>query len=140
MKVYNGTDKKAAASIVAGNIRVDLGGGELGRGLYVGNLSYMAFNWAAIIHGKKNKAVVEFDINDQDLDNNNTVKNLNRQEATNKRSEIKRLNKTRIYLFNHDIIKAPIVGVDVDNFNQMTLESKKAENYINNNVTKKIYG
>ena len=109
-----------------------IGGGELGRGFYIGDLPHEAFNWSRQIY-KEDYAVVELKIEDDDI----LIQQphcLNYEETCWERNKIRNLNQTRTYLFNENIVWAPVVGKNIPNFNQLKFESNNAENLVNSNV------
>ena len=129
MKQYHGTDSLAAKEISTGKIDITKGGGELGRGFYVGDLMHRAFCWAWH-KAQHDYAVVEFVINDEDflkLD----ILCLDRRKASDLKYEIKRNHQQRFFVFGQDVVWAPIVGQDIPHSNQIKFESAKGQSFIN---------
>jgi hypothetical protein len=62
MEMYHGTKASAANSIqgLPTNVNVNLGGGEMGKGFYVGDNLTLAIAWAKGRH--RQPAVIEFEI------------------------------------------------------------------------------
>lgn len=137
MKQYHGTDTLSANEIYDGKIDIKLGGGELGRGFYAGDLLYEALAWA--YHKNKNsRAVIEFIVDDNDFLSLNPLC-LDAPTTGVYRNDIRRKGETKSYLFNRNVIWTPVVGKKISNFNQMKYESSNAESYLNSNkVPKKI--
>jgi len=72
-------------------------------------------------------------IDDNDLLGLNPL-SLTYEDAVNKRAYIRRLNKTRTYLFNENIVWSPIVGSDKVRGDQLKWESKCSEYILNSNL------
>lgn len=129
MKVYHGTDIKAADSIMTNGVDVTLGGGELGRGFYVGENPALV---AARAKGKnkENFAVIEFKVDVSQfirLD----MKIVRRRELLVKQWEkLMRNNTTRSKLYDVDVVCAPYATFEFSN--QYKFESESAETVINN--------
>lgn len=129
MEQYHGTNQTNAITIYKGQIDVTIGGGELGRGFYAGDLSHEAFIWAWHKY-KINKAVVKLTLDDNELLNLNPCC-LNKWETIIQRTRIRINNQTRTFQFNENIVWAPVVGKDISNFNQFKYESEISERYLN---------
>lgn len=127
---YHGTSKVHAQNIVNGKIDVSLGGGELGKGFYLGNELYVAKAWATQMHNCE--SVVEIQINDNDFYDFDILC-LNRLEALENRQIIRNSGQTRTYEFLKDIVWSPIVGGAEVYADQHKWESKTGENYLNGN-------
>lgn len=134
MIVFHGTDTTSANSIVK-KIDVTKGGGELGRGFYVGENIALA---ASLAKGKfgSNSKVVKFDINDSEfikLD----IKTLNRTQYVYRTwQSLLRRNKAFSHLYNTDVICAPFATI---NFSyQYKFETPLAETVINTHSIKTI--
>jgi len=136
MEQYHGTNRKIAQEIFDGNIDVKIGGGELGRGFYTGDLLYEACNWAWHKH-QKEKAVVKFTVDDSEFLELKPLC-LDGNEATEKRREIKNKNLTRSYIFKRNAVWSPVVGKERSNFSQIKYESELSEKYLNSNQVLKV--
>jgi hypothetical protein len=137
MEQYHGTNTLTANNIVVGLIDVSVGGGELGRGFYSGDLKHEAFNWAWHKY-RSDKAVVQLTLDDDQFLALNKLC-LDFRETYMCRQEIRNTGQTRIFLFFVDVVWAPVVGKLTLNFNQFKYESIIAENYLNSvNVMKQI--
>jgi hypothetical protein len=134
---YHGTNRASAQQIVNNQIDVTLGRGELGQGFYTGDLKHEAFTWAHQIHGIIEKTVVEFDIDDDQFLQLNTLV-LDYGRALFFRRIIRNAGATRTYLFNYDTVWSPVVGRYIPDFQQIKWENANGENFINNNVAKNI--
>ena len=135
MKRYHGTKKDFAEEICDNNIDMTRGGGELGRGFYVGNLAHKAYSWAW--HKHKDKfSVIEFDINRSEFQKLDT-RYLSRESAQRKRMKIRKTHMTRTFLFGCDAVWSPVVGKETTNFHQTKFESDKAKTFLCN-TNKKI--
>ncbi len=132
MRVYHGTSQTSAMSVVT-RVDVTKGGGELGRGFYVGESIALAASFSRGKYGP-NGAVVLFDINDSEYVKLNTLI-LNRSKYVYQlwKSLLKR---QRTYLFNYDVICAPFATIEFSY--QYKFESKHAESAINNHSRKKV--
>lgn len=129
MELYHGTNNNYATDIKNGRIDVTRGGGELGRGFYTGDLSHEAFNWAWHQY-KRDKAVVQFELDDNDVLNLNPLC-TDLYQTHSYRRHIRNRGETKTFLFKRNAVWAPVVGKYIPNFNQIKFESKPSEVYIN---------
>lgn len=134
MIVFHGTDITSANSILK-RVDVTKGGGELGRGFYLGENVALA---ASLSKGKfgGNSKVVKFDINDSEfvkLD----IRTINKARYVYRTwQSLLRRKKAFTYLYNSDVICAPYATI---NFSyQYKFESASAENVINLHSIKRI--
>ena len=135
MVVFHGTDQISANKILNEKIDVTKGGGELGRGFYVGeNVSLVASR--AKGKNQNDFAVIEFNVDNSEYIRLN-IKNIGRRELVYKQwqSFFKR-NITRTFLSGFDVICAPYATFDFSN--QFKFESKAGEDVINNADKKEI--
>ena len=137
MITYHGTDRASATKIVGppSNVDVTRGGGELGRGFYLGENVALA---ASLSRGKfgANGVVIKFDIDDSAYVRLNT-------RVLNRRQYVYRLWQSLItrarafqHLFNVDVVCAPFATIDFSY--QYKFESQNAQTTLNNNSTKQI--
>lgn len=137
MVTYHGTNRTSANNIVGppSNIDVTRGGGELGRGFYVGENIALA---ASLSRGKfgANGVVIKFDIDDSAYVSLNT-RVLNRRQYVYSlwQSLITRARAFQ-HLFNVDVVCAPFATIDFSY--QYKFESQNAQNTLNKNSTKQI--
>lgn len=134
--MYHGTSKKDAQQIIL-KIDTSKGGGELGKGFYVGDLLHRACAWAWHKH-KEDFNVVSFDINDNEFLEQDIVV-LDAKEASNLRSWLRKKNKQRTWEKGVAAIWAPVVGNRIPNFNQIKFE-ENGEVFINSQYPKVIIG
>lgn len=135
MKQYHGTNKTAAILISTGQIDVNIGGGELGKGFYTGDLIHRAFNWA-YHKSQQDGAVVVFNFSDEDFLGLNPLC-LESLMTHRYRRYIRDNGSTRTFKFNENVVWAPVVGREYNNFNQIKFESIIAQDFLNaENVTK----
>lgn len=136
MKVYHGAKLEALNEIKAGKVDVTIGGGELGRGFYCGDLLHRAKTWSFNKHKCFKVAKIEFE--DDDFLNLQPLL-LNKSEATEFREQIKQKGETRTYLFNENAVWSPVVGLPSDDFNQIKWETDVSEKFLNGeNVLREI--
>jgi hypothetical protein len=138
MIAYHGTDRTSANNIVGppSGIDVTRGGGELGRGFYLGENISLAKAIAVGKHGQENAAVIRFDTDDSAFIRLQ-VKNLHSRQYVYQ--TWKNLKKKRIcdtYLFNTDVICAPFATIAFSY--QYKFESENSQDVLNNNATKEI--
>jgi hypothetical protein len=137
MVTYHGTNRASANNIVGppSNIDVTKGGGELGRGFYLGENVALA---ASLSRGKfgENGVVIRFEIDDSSY-----VQLITR--VLNRRQYVYRLWQSLItrarafqHLFNVDVVCAPFATIDFSY--QYKFESQNAQTILNNNSTKQI--
>lgn len=134
MTSYHGTSINSANNIVGppSNIDVTRGGGELGRGFYVGENISLAKGIAIGKHGQANAAVIKFDINDADYVRLN-VRNIHRRQFVNQLWQIlNTAGQKYLYLFNVDVVCAPFATIDFSY--QYKFESANAQTILNNSV------
>lgn len=122
MEMYHGTSVQAAEDIEENGVDVTKGGGELGQGFYVGDLMYKACAWAWNKYTEQ-PAIIRYQINDEEFVQQDVLC-LSREAAKRKRFEIKKKNSKRSHKFNVAAVWAPVVGIDVENFNQIKFEKK----------------
>lgn len=130
MDTYHGTSSAVAASLVTGTVSVQTGGGEFGQGFYTGELLYLAKAWAFHRTGDRQNNVVQFTQSDTFV-LNLTLHIMDKRDAAIERFRIKAKGKTRTFLFNVDMVWAPIVGGGKTCGNQCKWESVVSENLLN---------
>lgn len=130
MIVYHGTSRNSAQNIKSNGI-MPIGGGELGKGFYVGTLEYPAFCWAYNICGKGNSTVIEFDIDDNGFIGIEPLI-LSHNDAVEFRKQIKSNQQERDFLFHRNAIWADVVGISKSGFEQIKFEEREGINFINN--------
>jgi hypothetical protein len=137
MVTYHGTDRASANNIVGfpSNIDVTRGGGELGRGFYLGENIALA---ASLSRGKfgANGVVIKFDIDDSAYVSLNTKVLNHRQYVYRLWQSLITRAKASSYLFNVDVVCAPFATIDFSY--QYKFESQTAQNILNNNSIKQI--
>lgn len=129
MEVYHGTSRLAASDIKKNGIK-SLGGGELGKGFYVGNLLYKAFIWATQTNGMGNATIICFNLNDDDFLGLDPLV-LDRDTAIDIRKQIKATEKQRNYLFDRNAIWTDVVGENHPGFEQIKFEDIDGISFIN---------
>lgn len=132
MIAYHGTSKNSARSIIGppSNIDVTRGGGELGRGFYVGENISLAKAIAVGKHGQAEAAIIKFEIDDSAyirLD----VKNIHqRRDVYQLWKRLTRAGSLYLHLFHVDVVCAPFATIDYSY--QYKFESTNAQNTLNN--------
>ena len=141
MTYYHGTDSNAATNMEQQGINLSLGGGELGKGFYIGSSLWRACSWAwQVAHKKKMQyAVIKFDL-DEDKFLSLRLHCLNRQTTIDNYGERKRCNNTQDYEYsNVDAVWAPIVGRNVHDAYQIKFQNTEcAKVFINQTTKQKI--
>lgn len=137
MTTFHGTDQ-ASANIIVGppsGVDVTKGGGELGRGFYLGESIALAASWSKGRFGKT-AAVIKFEIDDSAYVRLNT-RTLNRRQLVFRlwKSLLKR-SKASVHLFHVDVVCAPFAIIDMSY--QYKFESSVAQDTLNNKSTKQI--
>ena len=138
MITFHGTDKTSAKNIVGppSNIDVTIGGGELGRGFYLGENISLAVAYAKGKFGPKKGVVIKFDIDDSVFVTLN-VKTLNRKQAIFQLwKSLLRRSREYEHIFNVDVVCAPFSTIDFSY--QYKFESSLAQDTLNNNSAKQI--
>src|SRR5258706_89138 len=134
MITYHGTHTASANNIVGppSNIDVTRGGGELGRGFYLGENISLAKAIAVGKHGQANAAVIRFDIDDTDYVQLN-VRNIHRRRLVYQlwQSLIK-ASTEYFHLFNVDVVCGPFATIDFSY--QYKFESTRAQATLNNSM------
>ena len=132
MMRYHGTDAISASAILSNQINVCCGRGELGKGFYVGNLAHQAAAWAYHKGRRKNCGykVIWFDIAENEF-NCLHRKYLSRQQAIDKRIELRKRQQHMIYVFGVDAVISPVVGRYILHFTQIKFEGYIGQKFIN---------
>ena len=130
ISTYHGTADRYAEEIAEGKIDISQGGGELGRGFYLGTALHVAKAWAVQMHGCE--SVVEFQYDDDEFWAFD-IESLTDIEALECRSYIRTRDLTRTYLFSKDVVWGPIVGGPKVYCDQHKWESFKGEAFLNGN-------
>lgn len=137
MNGFHGTSIDYANVILGPPLSIDVtkGGGELGRGFYLGESVALASSWSKGKYNSKG-VVIKFEINDSSFVKL-TIKVINRWVYVYYlwKSLIIR-NKSRHHLFNFDVICAPFATIDFSY--QYKFESVHAQNTLNNNSIAQI--
>jgi hypothetical protein len=134
MITYHGTSITSANNIVGPPSSVDVtkGGGELGRGFYLGENISLAKAIAIGKHGQANAAVIRFDMDDSDYVKLN-VKNMHkRQDVYRLWKSLSKKSKQNLHLFNVDVVCAPFATIDFSY--QYKFESKNAQKTLNDST------
>ena len=131
MIAYHGTNRRSANKIVGPptGVKVNLGGGELGRGFYLGENVSLAGALAVGKYGQANAAVVKCDLDDASYIRLN-IKNIHHRPAVIRlwRSLVRR-GKHVTHRFNVDVVCAPFATIDYSY--QYKFESVIAEALLN---------
>jgi len=128
ISTYHGTADQYADALVEGKVNTSLGGGELGKGFYLGTTLHVAKAWAVQMHGCE--SVVKFQYEDDKFWSFD-IKSLTDIEAHEYRSTIRSQGLTRTYLFSTDVVWGPIVGGPKVYSDQHKWESSKGEAFLN---------
>ncbi len=131
MESYHGTSSSTASTIMSNPINVTLGGGELGRGFYSGQYLHEAKLWAYHKSGDRKNNVIKIDVPDDHIMTMH-LKFLEQLEASQKRNNIRKTGQTRTFIFNVDMVWAPIVGTERITGDQYKWESPMAASLLNN--------
>lgn len=138
MIAYHGTDQTSASSIVGppSNVDVTKGGGELGRGFYLGENISLAAAIAIGKFGQANAAVIKVDTEDSAFVRLN-VRTVHKRHAVVGlwQSLIKR-RLAYTHLFGVDVVCAPFATIDFSY--QYKFESTNAQTVLNNNAVIQI--
>ena len=125
---YHGTSDQSAKDLIDGKVDISVGGGELGKGFYLGTALHVAKAWAMQMHGSE--SVVEFQIDDNDFWQFD-IMSLTETEAKIHRLHIKNSRLTKTFTFSKDIVWGPIVGGPKVYADQHKWESKNGETFLN---------
>ncbi|MBC7900082.1 MAG: hypothetical protein H7070_08510 [Saprospiraceae bacterium] len=136
MNAYHGTDKNSSIIIVGPPASVDVtrGGGELGRGFYVGDSLALAASFAVGKFGS-NSAVVKFEIDESAFLKLKTLIIKRRGLVWRKWRFFKRKSVTSKYLFGVDVVCSPFATIDMAC--QFKFESLSAQNVLNHHSDRK---
>lgn len=132
MIAFHGTSKLFANNITGSpnKVNVTIGGGELGRGFYLGESVALAASFAKSRHGTEG-VVLKFDIDDSSYVKLSTLILRTRQYVYRLWQSFFNRRKTNVHLFNVDVVCAPFSTIDFSY--QYKFESKMAENTLNYN-------
>jgi len=132
---YHGCSKKIISGLIAGNIDVSLGGGELGRGFYTSLELWTAKIWTLTQY--QSETVLKIEMSEQAFTELEPLI-LTFEQACHYRQLIKQHRATRTYLFHQHVIWSPIVGDQMNGKDdQFKWESKKAERLLNSDKVRK---
>jgi hypothetical protein len=122
---YHGCSESVITELVAGNIDVSIGGGELGRGFYTSIELWTAKIWALNLY--KSETVLKIEMPWQEFEKLKPLV-LTFEQTCDYHKRIKKLRATRTYLFHRHVIWSPIVGDQMNGKDdQFKWESKTAE-------------
>lgn len=130
MRIFHGTSPTVASTLVAGGVSVSQGGGELGMGFYTGEYLHVAKAWSIHRYGARQKNVVEFDVDDNDVLKLRFI-TLDAGQASFIRANLKRSGATRTHKFSCDMVWSPIVGTNKIRSDQHKWESLRSEASLN---------
>jgi hypothetical protein len=137
MVTYHGTDIASANNIIGppSNIDVTRGGGELGRGFYLGEHVALA---AALSRGKFgiDGVVLKFEIDKTAYAQLNTRVIKRRVNVYFFWKYLIIMGLKRKHLYNVDVVFAPFATIDISI--QYKFESQNAQDTLNNHSTKQI--
>lgn len=131
MLVYHGTYRKAAHTIVGppANVDVTIGGGELGRGFYVGESLALAAAWAKARWQAQNPSIVKLDVNDVYYAQLSILV-LNWNRVVNTWTQLQYSGTENSHLFYRDVVYGPLVTYP--HAAQHKFESFRAQTILNN--------
>lgn len=135
MDLFHGTSKKSKLKILGPppSVDVSIGGGELGKGFYLGESLALAVIWAK---GRfPNPTVLEFNIANSSFAQL-AFKKLNHREVLNDWHQLKRLNIHREHIYKYDIIFGPFATNPFAV--QYKFESIIAQNLLNNSIINEL--
>lgn len=113
MKRYHGTNLAFAKHIIGPPCKIDLskGGGELGKGFYIGSNVSLSSSWA-IGRYKSQGVVIEFNIKHQNYYKLKRLVIKNRKDVYRIWKILSKNSKKKTYEFNYDIVKAPFATIE----------------------------
>ena len=137
MEFYHGTNADSASTIIGPPVKIDVtkGGGELGRGFYLGNEPSLA---AALAKGKnrRNPRVLQFTIETAEylkLD----IRTIHKKGTLiHDWSKRRREKSTHSHLYWADVVVAPFATIDIGH--QYKFESIAAGNLLNKSSIKTV--
>jgi hypothetical protein len=135
MKFYHGTETISGKNILGppANVKICVGGGELGQGFYLGENMSLAITWAK---GRYlSPQVLEFTVNNSDYAQL-TLKQLRSSQVTRIWNQLKRLGTQKTYVFGVDVVFGPLATMAFAC--QYKFESMSAEGLLNKSKIKKI--
>lgn len=130
MLMYHGSDENSVQNLIRGNIDVAMGGGEIGKGFYLGDMLHVAKAWAMNKHNSN--SVLQVEVKENDFFSLVPL-TLTYEEALKKRASIRKENKQRTYIFDRNVVWAPIVGTEKLKADQFKWESADSQNLLNSN-------
>jgi Protein of unknown function (DUF3990) len=136
MLLYHGTDK-ISSNVIQGppaGVDVTKGGGELGRGFYLGDNMTLAISWAKG-RKKKNASVLEFDINNSTYATL-AFKQMGLRAVKHTWRQLKISGTSHSHTFGFDIVFGPLATNSYAA--QYKFESIAAEALVNNSTVKTI--
>ncbi len=136
MELYHGTSEAVALELSASPdlISVEAGGGELGRGFYLGDHIALAAAWARGRHGGK-IGVLAVSI-DPSAYIKLAIKALNWHQVVSTWNELRAHGKTRTFLFGWDLVHRP--WATLQHATQHKFESSVAEDVLRRSIWRKL--
>jgi hypothetical protein len=132
MNLFHGTNKTAAAIINTAppGVDVNLGGGELGKGFYLGDNLSLAITWAK---GKYSKtaSVLQFDVNNTNYAKL-SLKQMNHRDVKSAWRQLRKNGTTHTHVFGFDVVFGPL-GTN-SYAAQYKFESNSAESLLNSST------
>ncbi|MEP4196146.1 MAG: hypothetical protein ABJL99_11000 [Aliishimia sp.] len=132
---FHGTSDEFAKALINGCVDTTLGGGEFGRGFYLGTELHVAKAWAKQRYDTA--AVVEFRMKDEDFFNFD-IEALTQTQAIEHREHIKSTQTQRSFTFGKDVAWGPIVGGPKIFCDQHKWESTAGQSYLNGSSALRI--
>lgn len=138
MIAYHGTDRQSAQKIVGPPAAIDVtqGGGELGRGFYLGENIALAASLSRGKYGVANGVVIKFDIDDSQYVRLNTKIISRIHYVYNLWRDLISRGYRNTHLFDVDVVCAPFATIEFSY--QYKFESTSAQNVLNKNSTQQI--
>lgn len=136
MNLYHGTTEECADEL-AGRpelVSVEKGGGELGRGFYMGDHIALAASWARGRYSGR-MAVLEIRI-DPSAYVRLSIKTLNWHQVVSTWNELRTHRQTRMFVFGWDVVHGPLATMQ--HATQHKFESGDAEVVLRNSIWRKL--
>ena len=131
MILYHGTNRANANSMCGPLVSIDVtrGGGELGRGFYMGGSLALTKSWAVARHGLAQASGLKAVIDDV-LYFQLHILTLNHSAVINTWQQLRYNNTERTHLFNIDVVYGPLATYPHET--QHKFESSRARVLLNN--------
>jgi hypothetical protein len=135
MNLFHGTSRSGADSIEGPpiNVNVNIGGGELGRGFYLGDNMTLAISWAK--GRNRQPGVLDFNIDNRQYAQL-SFRQLSHTQVLNTWHQLRKLGTHRAHLFTFDVVFGSLATAPYAC--QYKFETNNSQTLLNNSTIQRI--